>query len=244
MPTGHFSIGDLSFSYEGSLKELAHCQRIQREISRAERRLRRASGSDRVVLIYDTGLEGERGTFDKLRLRAYDSDCNYTLDIGNTDENPFGVYVGGADNITVYNRTEEREEHEITPDGEKVQLGGSGVREGSRSSSGESASEAGSSEIDPQKVASTVQALLSQKPESQALSETILDDGPAPEKIRTLASLFGRDEDYVRRVAGAIGFQSLEEITVGTAEAVVECLSDPNELQSREQSSAGGDLPI
>ena len=63
MPTGHFTIGDLSFSYDGDLEELAHCQEIIREIRRAEQRLRRASGSQKVVLIYDRDLEGERGTF-------------------------------------------------------------------------------------------------------------------------------------------------------------------------------------
>jgi hypothetical protein len=91
MPTGHYTIGDLSFSFEGDLTELAHCQEIIREIQRAEQRLRRAAGSQEVFLIYDRDLEGERGTFDKMRLRAYDDATNYTLDLGVTDNNPLGV---------------------------------------------------------------------------------------------------------------------------------------------------------
>lgn len=120
MPTGHFTIGDLSFSFEGDLKELAHCQEIMREIRRAEQRLRRASGSDRIVLIYDRNLEGERGTFDKMRLRAYDDTRNYTLDIGSTDNNPLGIYVGYDQNIEVYDR-ESGETWQIDPEGNQVE---------------------------------------------------------------------------------------------------------------------------
>jgi hypothetical protein len=120
MPTGHFTIGDLSFSFEGDLKELAHCQEIIREIQRAEQRLRRASGAQEVLLIYDRDLEGERGTFDKMRLRAYDGSTNYTLDIGVTDNNPLGIYVGYDQNIEAYDR-EQGETWEIAPEGNRVE---------------------------------------------------------------------------------------------------------------------------
>lgn len=120
MPTGHFTIGDLSFSFEGNLQELAHCQEIMREIRRAERRLRRAADSERVVLIYDRNLEGERGTFDKMRLRTYDNTHNYTLDVGVTDNNPLGIYVGYDQNIEVYNR-ETGETWQIDPEGNRLE---------------------------------------------------------------------------------------------------------------------------
>jgi hypothetical protein len=120
MPTGHFTIGDLSFSFEGDLKELAHCQEIIREIQRAEQRLRRAAGAQEVRLIYDRDLEGERGTFDKMRLRAYDGSTNYTLDIGVTDNNPLGIYVGYDQNIEAYDR-EQGETWEIAPEGNRVE---------------------------------------------------------------------------------------------------------------------------
>lgn len=120
MPTGRFTIGDLTFELDGSLKELAHCQAIIREINQAEYRLQRASGADEVKVIYDQDLEGERGTFDKMRLRAYDGALNYTLDIGTTDNNPLGIYVGYDKNIEVYNR-ETGQTWEITPDGDEVE---------------------------------------------------------------------------------------------------------------------------
>jgi hypothetical protein len=120
MPTGHFTIGDLSFSFEGDLKELAHCQEIIREIQRAEQRLRRAAGAQEVRLIYDRDLEGERGTFDKMRLRAYDGSTNYTLDIGVTDNNPLGIYVGYDQNIEAYDR-EQGKTWEIDPEGNRVE---------------------------------------------------------------------------------------------------------------------------
>lgn len=119
MPTGQFTIGDLAFTFGGSLKELARCQEIIREINQAEYRLKKASGSDQVKVIYDQDLEGEQGTFDKMRLRAYDDSQNYTLDIGTTDNNPLGIYVGYDQNIEVYDR-ETGETWEITPEGDEI----------------------------------------------------------------------------------------------------------------------------
>ena len=121
MPTGHFQIGDLSFSYEGSVEELAQCQSVMREFRQAEHRLKMAAGSDKVYLIYDQDLQGDSGAFDKLRLRSYDDEHNYTMDIWSTSENPLGIFPGLKDdkNIHVYHR-KSGENWEITPDGDVV----------------------------------------------------------------------------------------------------------------------------
>lgn len=144
MPTGHFQIGDLSFSYEGSFEELAQCQSVMREFRQAEHRLKTAAGSDKVYLIYDQDLQGDSGAFDKLRLRSYDDENNYTMDIGSTSKNPLGIFPGLKDdkNIHVYHR-ETGERWEITPDGEVV-----GKSEASAKSNGPQR-ERSSSEQDP-----------------------------------------------------------------------------------------------
>lgn len=125
---GHFTIGDLNFSFDGDLKELAHCQEIIREIRQAEYRLQRVADSDKVYLIYDQDLEGERGTFDKMRLRCYDDEHTYTLDIGVTDTNPLGIYVGHDQNVRVYHR-ERGESWEVDDDGNRVSEQGDTQRE-------------------------------------------------------------------------------------------------------------------
>jgi len=148
MPTGHFTIGDLSFSFEGDLKELAHCQEIIREIQRAEQRLRRAAGAQEVRLIYDRDLEGERGTFDKMRLRAYDGSTNYTLDIGVTDNNPLGIYVGYDQNIEAYDR-EQGKTWEIDPEGNRVETSAQQGPSRGDADAGSQQTEASSAESSP-----------------------------------------------------------------------------------------------
>lgn len=130
---GHYQIGDLTFTVEGDLKELAHCQEIIREIRRAEYRLQKAAGSDSVYLIYDQDLEGDRGTFDKMRLRTYgDNDHSYTLDIGSTDNNPLGIYVGRDQNVQVYDYDQGAVVAEITPEGKRISAGAEDRRQGTR----------------------------------------------------------------------------------------------------------------
>jgi len=136
MPNGHFQIGDLSFSYEGSFEELAQCQSVIREFRQAEHRLKMAAGSEKVYLIYDQDLQGDSGAFDKLRLRSYDDQHNYTMDMGSTSENPLGIFPGLKDdkNIHVYHR-ETGENWEITPEGNVV--GKSGTSTGANGNGGE-----------------------------------------------------------------------------------------------------------
>jgi hypothetical protein len=125
---GHYRIGDLNFSFDGTLKELAHVQEIIREIRQAEHRLLSATRADdpTVYLIYDQDLEGERGTFDKMRLRTYDGSKSYTLDIGVTDNNPLGIYVDSKQNVQVYSYDKGQVVYEIDPDGNRVNNGGGG----------------------------------------------------------------------------------------------------------------------
>ena len=139
---GHYRIGDLNFTIEATLKELAHCRQIIREIRKAEYRLQQASDSDNVYLIYDQDLEGERGTFDKMRLRAYNDDHSFTLDIGSTDNNPLGIYVGSDQNVQVYDYDQGAVVAEITPDGTRIDAGSQSRRQGAREEQGAGRGEA------------------------------------------------------------------------------------------------------
>lgn len=107
---GSFELADLQIILDGSIKELAQAQGVEREFRRACRRLRAQSGADEVFFRVDTGLEGQNGTFHKFRLRAYapNSPEIYTIDCGITDENPLGIYVGWNAPIEIYNRETEQ----------------------------------------------------------------------------------------------------------------------------------------
>jgi len=274
MPTGRFSIGDLSFSFEGDLTELAHCQELIREIDRAEQRLRRASGSDRVVLIYDRDLEGERGTFDKMRLRAYDEENNYTIDIGETDNNPLGIYVGYDQNIEVYNR-ESGNTWQIDPEGHRVdspkeepspkeqpesQTRGDARRAAAQEASRDAPSSArpaseqsgtdsqaeveGPSEAEIRSASDMLLDRASRHPPEQRVGETTLSGGPLAEKIQGFARYCGRDEGYLHRVLDAQGVSSVHELTVGQVPGAIEMIRDEETLRQNEDFGQDDDLPF
>jgi len=104
---GIYQLADLTVKVDGTMKEIVKAQHVQREFERACRRLREASGSDKVMIRIDEDLESRDGNvFDKVRLRAYASDSPeiYTIDCGTCETNPFGIYVGWDEPIQVYNR--------------------------------------------------------------------------------------------------------------------------------------------
>ncbi|WP_263785574.1 hypothetical protein [Salinibacter grassmerensis] len=261
MPTGHFAIGDLSFSFEGSLEELAHCQEIVREIERAEHRLRRASGAEEVVVIYDQDLEGERGTFDKMRLRAYDDEHNYTLDLGVTDTNPLGIYVGYDQNIEVYNR-DTGETWQITPEGDPVKSDedGSGAdpreeptardadtsRRPSSSStrSTEPASSEGPSQAEIDRAAEVLVNRVRQQPPEQRVGDTTIPDGPLGEKLIGFATYCGRGEGYLNRVLDVKSVSAVDALTVGQVPDVLAMIKDEETLRQNESFEPDNDLPF
>lgn len=257
MPTGHFTIGDLSFSFEGDLNELAHCQELIREINRAEQRLRRASGSQEVYLIYDQDLEGERGTFDKMRLRAYDDETNYTLDIGVTDNNPLGIYVGYDQNIEVYDR-DRGETWQIDPEGNRVesaegqdemptpeettqQTPPAGQEEPPTSPSS-AREEPSRAEIE--RAAEALRQRVSTHPSGQLVGETTIPDGPLGEKLKGFARYCGRDEGYLHRVLDAVGVSAVGAIAVGQVPDVIDMIRDEEVLRQNESFEPDDELPF
>ena len=261
MPTGRFTIGDLSFSFEGSLKELAHCQEIVREIERAEHRLRRASGAEEVVVIYDQDLEGERGTFDKMRLRAYDDEHNYTLDLGVTDTNPLGIYVGYDQNIEVYSR-DTGETWQITPEGDRInpeedesemdrrEEPTAREEDTSRRPSSapahptEPSSSQGPSQAEIDRAAEVLLTRVRQQPPEQRVGDTTIPDGPLAEKLIGFATYCGRDEGYLSRVLDAKSVSAVDELTVQQVPDVLAMIKDEETLRQNESFEPDTDLPF
>ena len=258
MPTGHFTIGDLSFSFEGDLKELAHCQEIIREIQRAERRLRRASGSQDVFLIYDRDLEGERGTFDKMRLRAYDDTTNYTLDIGVTDNNPLGIYVGYDQKIEVYDR-DRGETWQIDPEGNRVESSegqdeipapeettqqAPPTEQEEAPPAAPSPSQEGPSRAEVERAAKALRKRVRTHPHEQLVGETTIPDGPLADKLTGFARYCGRDQGYLHRVLDAVGVSAVEEIAVGQVGDVIDMIKDEEVLRQNESFEPDDELPF
>lgn len=211
MPTGKFQIGDLEFSYDGDLEELAHCQEIIREFRQAEYRLQRAADTKEVRLIYDRDLEGDHGTFDKMRLRSHNGSRSYTIDIGVTDNNPLGIYVGYDENIKVYDR-ESEDRWEIDPDGNRI--GGDHSPSSSKGSNGRE----GRSHSE-QKIKDSARGLIKMigdagpSPDQKAKAIELPAGDTLKEKIEGLIDYAGCSEAEVKRVLKDVGTGSVGEMT-------------------------------
>lgn len=267
MPTGHFSIADLSFSFEGTLEELAHCQEIVREIEQAEQRLRQASGAEAVFLIYDRDLESERGTFDKMRLRAYGDAVNYTLDLGVTDTNPLGIYVGYDQNIEVYDRA-SGDTWQIDPEGNRIegaeaqdeaptqeaapasQPADSSEETASSptapddASTDETASSQTRSQDEIEQAAEALRRRLKGHPPEQLVGETTIPDGPLGDKLKGFAEYCGRDEGYLHRVLDAASVSTVDHLSVGQVPEVIDMIADEAKLRENESFEPDSDLPF
>lgn len=240
MPTGHFTIGDLSFSFEGDLRELAHCQEIMREIRQSEGRLKKASGVKSVVLVYDQDLEGERGTFDKMRLRAYDEEKNYTLDIGQTDTNPLGIYVASGQPIDVWHR-EKEEGYLLSPDenrsGEVRKEGESSSGSSSGASSGESSGRGAGEESLPggelEGAAAQLAGIARKYDRSTPAKDISIKGNTLSDKFQGLARHLGREDAYVERVQSVLGGK-FSGLTAAEGLEAIRLLASRERLQARE----------
>jgi len=266
MPTGHFSIADLSFSFEGTLKELAHCQEIVREIEQAEQRLRQASGAEEVFLIYDRDLESEHGTFDKMRLRAYGDAVNYTLDLGVTDTNPLGIYVGYDQNIEVYDRA-SGDTWQIDPEGNRIEgaeaeapsqeaappsqpadsseeVASAPTAQDDTSTDEADASSQTRSQAEIEQAAEALRRRLKGHPSEQLVGETTISDGPLGDKLMGFAEYCGRDEGYLHRVLDAASVSDVDHLSVGQVPDVIDMIADEAVLRENESFEPDSDLPF
>lgn len=249
MPQGHYTIGDLTFTFEGSLKELAHCQEIMREIRQAEGRLKKHSGASQVKLIYDQDLEGEQGTFDKMRLRAHTSERNYTIDIGATDNNPLGVYVGHDTPVDVYDREAERV-GEIPVGAEEVQWSGSGRSQPGQNgepAQGEQAAQDTGVDGTPSddRIVAMRDHLLAKiegTDDDREAGEVTLESGATlAAKLNGFAGYVGRSAGYVKRVLDVHGVESFEVLHVAQARQAIRQIAHPEQLEMAEEDT---DLPF
>lgn len=113
--TGIYRLADLTVQVEGSIEELVACQGVEREFSRACRKIRKAAGEEDVQILLDKDLESAEGRkFSKIRLRAYAGGKNYTIDCGTTEDNILGVYVPWDAPVEIYDRESETVE-EVHP---------------------------------------------------------------------------------------------------------------------------------
>ena len=113
--TGIYQLADLTIEVEGSIEELVDVQGVEREFSRACRKIRKAAGEEDVQILLDKDLESAEGRkFSKIRLRAYAGGKNYTIDCGSTEDNILGVYVPWDAPVEVYDRETETVE-EVKP---------------------------------------------------------------------------------------------------------------------------------
>jgi len=263
---GSFQLADLQVTLDGSMKELAQAQGVEREFRRACRRLRTQSGAENVFFRVDTGLEGENGTFHKFRLRSYapDSPEVYTIDCGITDENPLGIYVGWNAPIEIYNRETEQvrtidpETGEVTKGrGSDSSGGGSAANpsgDGRASSTQQNGREQHASEKvydqsdqggpSPEQAARSLTQKAQEHEAGQLAGEVSVSGAPLSQKLRGLADYAGRDKSYLTRVLDALSVSGFDEVAVGQAGDAAQMIVDEEMLRQNESFQPDDDLPF
>jgi hypothetical protein len=272
---GFYQLADLSVQVEGTKKDLIRAQHVEREFKRACRRLREASGADEVFLRIDTDLEASDGrTFDKVRLRAYapSGPKNYTIDVGTTEENPFGMYVAWDAPIEVYNRetgqvreidtenVEHDNEESATQGGagqksaaqESASQGSAPQQNGQRRERHESEETSAVASYDqskkrgpsPEEAARRLVQKARKHDAGQLAGEVTVSGAPLSQKLRGLAEYAGRDKGYVARVCDALSVGGFDEVAVGQAQDVAHMLLDEDMLQQNESFEPDGEMPF
>lgn len=92
---GQFTVGKLQFSAPAnSLEQLLDTQATVDEMNRNMELLAEIAGVtvNDIRIMVDKDLKGNNGPFDKYRARAYNNGRSFTVDFGNTDKNPLGMY--------------------------------------------------------------------------------------------------------------------------------------------------------
>jgi len=274
---GFYQLADLSVQVEGTKKDLIRAQHVEREFKRACRRLREASGAEEVFLRIDTDLEASDGrTFDKVRLRAYAPNApkNYTIDVGTTEENPFGMYVAWDAPIEVYNR-ETGQVREIDPgneesatssgfpsdpspvsvddDNEESATQGSAPHQnGDARAQHESEETSAVASYDqskkrspsPEEAARRLVQKARTHDAGQLAGEVAVSGAPLSQKLRGLAEYAGRDKGYVARVCDALSIKGFDEVAVGQAGDVAHMLLDEDMLRENESFEPDGEMPF
>lgn len=269
---GSFELADLHITLDGSMKELAQAQGVEREFRRACRRLRTQSGADHVFFRVDTGLEGDNGTFHKFRLRAYapDSPEVYTIDCGMTDENPFGIYVGWNAPIEIYNR-ETEQVRTIDPETGEVAEGRGQSGQQDQPASNPSGTPAASStkqngrpddqheseklydqsgqpetsgQPTPEQAASSLVGKAQKHPDDTLAGKAQVNGTTLDQKLKGLAEYCGREGGYVARVLDALQLQSFGQVAVGQVETVAQMLLHEDVLQENESFEPDDELPF
>jgi hypothetical protein len=263
---GSFQLADLQVTLDGSMKELAQAQGVEREFRRACRRLRTQSGAENVFFRVDTGLEGENGSFHKFRLRSYapDSPEVYTIDCGITDENPLGIYVGWNAPIEIYNRETEQvrtidpETGEVTEGrGSDSSGGGSAANpsgDGRASSTRQNGREQHASEKvydqsarsgpSPEQAARSLTQKAQKHPDDTLAGEAQMGGTTLGAKLRGLAEYCDRDSGYVSRILDSLQLSGLEQVAVGQVQTVAQMMLDEEVLRQNESFDPDDDLPF
>lgn len=243
---GSYQLADLNITVDGNTTQLVKAQQAEREFERACETLRDVSGAEEVLIRTDH-IEPKNGgpEFDQVRLRAYDFDADkhYTIDVGTTDNNPFGMYPRTDDGVKVWD-WDAQEQSVIDPEtGEVRDESGSNPSGDERGSATRQKHE---SEALYDGLSEAGRALLQKVNASEdTLAKDVTVDGtPLPDKMESFARYTERDAEYLKRMADALGVQEFQALAVGRLEDFVRMVEDEEFLQENESFEPDSELPF
>lgn len=258
---GSYQLADLHITVEGNTTQLVRAQQTEREFERACETLREVSGADD-VLIRSDHVEPKNGgpEFDQIRLRAYrpDESKHYTIDVGTTDNNPFGMYPRVDDGIKVWD-WDAQEQHIFDPEtGEITEGRDSGSSQSAPNPSGDAEASAsrqqhesekvydtsGQSQPTPNPAANQLLEKVGGHPDDTLVRDVEIEGTSLTKKLVGLAEYLDHGNGYLSRVRDAAGVTDLGDVAMGQIREVVFMIVDEQALEENEQLQPDDDLPF
>jgi len=239
VPTAQFEIGPVRFEVEGSLPELARCQDAAREMRVEAARLKTIAGTA-ALKVGQTRRFSEPGGPGKPPLQVYlwakEDGVTYALPLANTTDNLLGIEAGKRP-IEAYDHQSETR-YQIDRHLPETGNAGNPTREETTKSINGDVSLPGRDNATGVREAGQILAKrASVYPDDKVITEVELGGDTLREKIIALLHRAGRTEEYLHAVLDVVGTESLEQVEVAQAPAVILMIACKDRLERKRSES-------
>ena len=238
MPTAQFEIGPVTFEVEGSLPELARCHEAAREIRVEAARLKTIAGTA-ALKVGKTRRFSEPGGPGQPPLRVYlwakEDGITYALPLANTTDNLLGIEAEKRP-IEAYDHQSERR-YQINRHLPETSRTSAPTREETKTINGDISLPGRDSGAGVRDAGQILAKRASVYPDDKTVTEVELGGDTLREKIIALLHRAGRTEEYLRAVLDVVGMESLEQVEVAQAPAVILMIACKERLERKRSES-------
>jgi hypothetical protein len=243
MPTGKFHIGELKIEVQGGIEELIDCQETQKQINKAEKRLREASGNQQIEVVRGNSGEAKASIY----LVAKTGDAFFTINLERDEESLLGVKVGESSTFEVHERKPKESEKRTAKEKERRdsssfdgsdRIGGHSKRPRRRPNMGEP-SEKPIGEMSAGEAREDIVKRANVEPDkSTPIEEISINRGNVKTLMqRYVTEICGRDGRYMNRVAALFEVDDFGRLPLEDLDEALKLFESEKDLREREQET-------